>query len=68
MQITAELVHARVLPTTSGEEYITGLIVGDSKQRWRDGTRIYTSKIVAVHPDNVYENRNSIYKVTSFDE
>ena len=67
MKVTAELTHAVLQPLEDGGTIAKGVILGDIHQRWRDGTVIWTSRIMeGPDPNGLIRTRNSVYKLADW--
>lgn len=61
--ITATLMEAKLFHSPLGTTALTGKIFGDKKNRFEDGVVVRTSTIIAELEDDVFETKNSVYKV-----
>jgi hypothetical protein len=61
--ITGTLKNARISTGEFRGRHLHGAIHGDTRGRFQDGERIFTSTILEDLPDNVFRTRYSTYKV-----
>lgn len=63
MQVTATLKNAYRVGDDIRSPNIRGQIYGDTRNRFSDGTWIYTSRIQEELPENIFKTLYSVYKV-----
>jgi hypothetical protein len=66
VKITANLRNAQIHRQFNGDEFISGNVYGDTYDRWPDGTRINTSKIMGRDGDVFSTRPGHNYRVENW--
>jgi len=62
VDVTAELHNVKFVNLSADAKIAWGNVIGDSKRRFVDGTRIHTSLILKIEGDLIH-TLNSVYRI-----